>query len=126
MAESPKTKSNHETKLTLPQANAIYDIRTHLNFFQVLRPELDNLVELNDVSGIRKLFENKKITSKRALKIVNQFADAFNFTISTVSTKKKKVAGKKHAEPVKQKKNQQAIIIQRLIEAEKNQKLSKP
>lgn len=114
MAESPKTKSSHEIKFTEEQENALSDIRTHLNFLQVLRPTLDNLIETNDISGIRKLFESKKITSKRGFALVNRFASAFNFTISVVPPSKKKTAGK-------QKKHQLCIIIQRLMEAEKNQ-----
>lgn len=119
MAESPKAKSNHEARLTEAQETAVNDIRTHLNYFQPLRPELDNLVDANDISGIRKLFESKKITSKRGCKIISRFSDAFNFTISQVPVVKKNMAGK-------QKKHQLSIIIQRLMEAEKNQMLSKP
>lgn len=119
MAESPKAKSNHETKLTEAQETAINDIRTHLNYFQPLRPNLDSLVDANDISGIRKLFDSKKITSKRGGKLISRFYDAFNFTISNVPPVKKHTAGK-------QKRHQLSIIIQRLMEAEKNQLLSKP
>ena len=113
MADSPPAaKNGPEPRFTEAQTVALNEIKSHLNYFQALRPSLDEAADKNDVSAIRRLFESKKITSKRGSKIVTQFSDAFNFTISAVPVEKKTTAGK-------QKRHQLSIIIQRLMEAER-------